>query len=345
LKASVFLGARHLEVREVPVPAVAPDGMLVKVMACGICGSDIRNFVAGLRGGVSEQTMGHEIAGIVEQTGGDVQDYLPGDRVAVAPDVSCGGCIYCRQGLVNLCQNHRMLGTHWPGGFAQYVYLPGEVLRHGMVSRIPGHLKYGAATLAEPLSSVIAAQENANVQLGETVVVIGDGPIGCMHVEIARARGASKVILVGLSRLRFAREFVPDLLIDAASQDPVKAVLTATEGLGADVIITALPVAAAQAQAVQMARKRGRVVLFGGLPKDKPHTTLDGNRIHYDEIVVMGAFSYTLETNRKAIAAIANGLIQPDRYITHVVGLDEIPEGIDAAQSGKAVKLVVDPWR
>ena len=130
MKAAVFEGPGRIEVREVADPRCDSDGILVRVKACGLCGSDVRNYRAGLRSGATEQIMGHEIAGIVEEAGPACSRFGVGDRVAVAPDVSCGRCHYCRLGLVNLCVAHRMIGTHWPGGFAQFhASERGEVLK------------------------------------------------------------------------------------------------------------------------------------------------------------------------------------------------------------------------
>lgn len=345
MKAAVFTGIETFQIRDLPIPRVEEDGMLVKVMACGLCGSDIRNFHIGLRADVKEQVIGHEIAGVVEETGIAVTAFKKGDRVAIAPDVSCGTCYYCARGLVNLCNAHRMVGTHWPGGFAQYIYLPRIILERGMVNKLCGNLGFYEATLAEPLSSVLAAQERANVQLGDTVVVIGDGPIGCMHLEVAKARGASKTIMAGLTRLESAEQFHPDYLINSGEEDPVQRVMELTEGLGADVIITANPVAKTQAQAVQMAKKRGRVLLFGGIPRANPEAMIDTNKVHYEEIMVMGAFSYNLATNRKAIQALTDGVITANKYVTMSVPLEGIMEGIAAAEAGKALKVVIDPWK
>jgi L-iditol 2-dehydrogenase len=212
-----------------------------------------------------------------------------------------------------------------------------------MVHPVPAGLDLDQAAISEPASSVIAAQENAGVGLGDTVLVIGDGPIGCLHVEIARARGAARVILAGLARIEEARRFAPDLLIDAGKQDTVQEVLSATQGLGADVAIVANPVASTQAQAVRAVRRRGRVVLFGGLPKSQPETTLDANLIHYGELVVMGAFSYPAWVHEKALATIAAGLIHPDRYFDLTVSLDDIGRGFRAAAEGRALKVLVKP--
>jgi L-iditol 2-dehydrogenase len=343
MKAAVFEGPERMVVREVPLAPCGPDDVIVQVHACGICGSDVRTYRAGLRAEVGPQILGHELGGVVIEAGARVTRLAIGDRVAVAPDVSCGSCFYCRRGLVNLCLEHRMVGTHWPGGFAQYVHLPQVVLERGMVHRVPDGLGLDEATLAEPASSVIAAQENAGVGLGDTVLVIGDGPIGCLHVEIARARGAARVMVAGLARLAEARRFAPDLLIDAGKEDTVLKVLAATGGLGADVAIVANPIAATQAQAVRAVRRRGRVVLFGGLPRSAPETTLDSNLIHYGEIVVMGAFSYPGWVHEQALATIAAGRIHPDRYFDLVVPLDEVERGFRAAADGLALKVLVKP--
>jgi L-iditol 2-dehydrogenase len=345
MKAAIFEDIEKIRVEDVPVPACDADGILVNVKACGLCGGDIRNYHNGLKGGVTNQIMGHEIAGVVEEVGRDAARFTVGDRVAIAPDVSCGQCYYCRRGLVNLCLDHKMLGTHWPGGFAQFVHLPKVVLERGMVHHMPEGLSFQDATLAEPASSVLAAQHNAGVGLGDTVLIIGDGPIGCLHLEVARSRGASTVIMAGLTRLDIAKNFEPEYLIDAGSQDTVQEVLNITAGLGADVAILANPVVKTQEQGIESVRKRGTVVLFGGVPKNQPMTTLNSNLIHYNELTVMGAFSYPAYINEMALRVIHAGQITASKYITKVVSLENmVTEGIAAAEAGKALKVVIDPW-
>lgn len=344
MRAAVFEGIENMVVRELPVPQCEDEGMLVKVETCCICGGDIRNYHTGLRYGVDKQIMGHEIAGCVEETGSRITRFKVGDKVAVAPDVSCGECYYCKRGLVNLCVNHKMLGTNWPGGFAQYVYLPPAVMSRGFVEHVPSHLDFNEAAMAEPASSVIACQENINVGLGDTVVIIGDGPIGCLHIEVARARGASKIIMSGLTRLASVPQFKPDHIINSAEQNPVEEVLKLTNGLGADIVICAAPVISIQEQAVEMVRKRGKVVLFGGVNKNNPMTTLNSNLIHYNEITVVGAFSYPATGLYKAVNLIAEGKISAGKYVTKTVKLDEIPEGIAYAEQGKALRVAVKPW-
>ena len=344
MKAAVFEGIEKMVLREVPVPECEEGGMLVKVEACCICGGDMRNFHTGLRYGIEKQIMGHEIAGEVEETGRLVTAFKVGDKVAIAPDVSCGECYYCKRGLVNLCTNHKMLGTNWAGGFAQYIYLPAFVLSRGFVEHVPEGLSFEEAAMAEPASSVIACQEYNNVSLGDTVVIIGDGPIGCMHIEVARARGASKIIMVGLSRLESVPQFKPDHIINSATQNPVEEVMKLTGGLGADIVICAAPVTSIHEQGVEMVRKRGKVVIFGGVNKNNPMTSLNSNLIHYNEITVVGAFSYPSTGLFKAVKMIGEGKISAKKYVTKAVKLDEIPEGIAFAEQGKALRVVVKPW-
>ncbi|MDR1613403.1 MAG: alcohol dehydrogenase catalytic domain-containing protein [Planctomycetota bacterium] len=346
MKAAVFIEPGRIEVRDVPLAPCGPDDIIVKIHACGICGSDVRNFRAGLRRnaqGITSQIMGHEFTGVVSETGANVTRYRIGDPVAAAPDVSCGRCWYCRRGLANLCDYHRMLGVDWPGGFAEYAQLPAEVLERGMIHHVPDGLSLDDAAMSEPAASVIAAQENAGVGLGDTILILGDGPIGCLHLEVARARGASRVFMSGALRLRAAEAFGPDLLMDGRREDVVRKVREATGGLGVDFAVCANPVAATQEQGVQAVRKRGTVILFGGLPKDKPRTTLDSNRIHYGEIRVVGAFSYPAPIHLKALAAIRDGVITPSKYITLILPLDETVRGFAAAVAGEALKVLIKP--
>jgi L-iditol 2-dehydrogenase len=290
MKAAVFKDIENMVVEQRPIPECPHGGMLVKVHACGICGGDIRNYHNGLRGGVTNQIMGHEIAGEVVEVGEGITRFRVGDRVALAPDISCGDCWYCKRGLVNLCTSHRMLGTHLPGGYAQYLALPPDVMKRGFVELIPDGISYEHAAFAETAAGVIACQEYNNISLGDKVVIIGDGPVGCLHLEVARARGAN-VIMVGIDKLKLAESFKPDYLFNNKDPELVTAkIKEITGGIGADIVILAVPTVAPQQQALDMVRKRGRIVIYGGTPKTAEMTTLNSNTIHYNEITVVGAF-------------------------------------------------------
>lgn len=345
MKAAVFEGIENIAVREVPVPICENDGILVKVEACGICGGDVRNYHNGLKDGIQSQIMGHEIGGMVVETGASVSRFKAGDVVATCPDVSCGQCYYCKRGLVNLCVDHKMLGTHWPGGFAEYVYLPAAVLTRGFVEPVPQGMSFEHAAFAEKASAVIACQELNNVSLGDTVVIIGDGPVGCLHVEVARARGASRIIVVGLDKLAFVEQFRPDhIFSNGDPQKVVDEVMKITGGIGADIVICAVPTIRPQQQALEMTRKRGRMIIYGGVPKNNRMTSLDSNLIHYNEISVIGAFSYPATGLQKALQFIHEKRISVDKYITRRVALDGIVAGMKAIEKGEALNVMVRPW-
>jgi len=345
MRCAVFVDVERMELMERPIPDCPKDGLLVKVHACGICGGDVRNYHNGLKGGVKNQIMGHEIAGEIVEADASVARFKVGDRIALAPDVSCGTCWYCRRGLVNLCQNHRMLGTHFPGGYAQYIALDRDVLSHGFVEKIPEGMLYDHAAFAETASAVVACQARMNVSLGDTVLIIGDGPVGCLHIEVARARGAGKVLLAGMDKLALAERFSPDLLLDNRNPEQVAAsVLQVTDGIGADLVICAVPSVLPQQQALELCRKRGWVVIYGGVPKSTEMTTLNSNLIHYNELNLTGAFSYPPTALADALRAIAAGQIDAQKYISCRVPLHQVTWGMDLVRRGEALKVIVDPW-
>ncbi len=344
MKAAYVTGPMQIELRETPIPQVSEDGILMAVKACGVCGSDLRRWREGAYAGSEELIAGHEISGMVTAVGARVKDYSVGEHLAVAPDVHCGKCYYCEHGLYNLCDHLHLVGITpgYNGGFAETLVLTAEILGGGIVHRVPKTLSFVQAALAEPLSSVLASHETAGTTLGDMVVVMGAGPIGCLHIAVARARGA-RVILSEPSEVRrqIAERFGPALIVDPMSQNLVEEVRRATGGRGADIAICANPVAATHTQAVELVRKRGKVILFGGLPKASPMTTLDGNRLHYNEIQVIGTFSYHPSYHALALETIARGLINSDQIITHTFPLDEIDRAFQTAASGEALKVMV----
>lgn len=345
MDCAVFRSVGCMELERRPIPECPEDGLLLKVQACGICGGDVRNFHNGLKDGITNQIMGHEISGEVVEVGKRETRFQIGDALALAPDVSCGECWYCRRGLVNLCERHRMLGTHFPGGYAQYIALPGEVLAHGFVELIPVGMKWEYAAFAETASAVLACQKRIGVGLGDRVLIIGDGPVGCLHTEVAHARGAAKVMMAGLDRLDFARSFGVDLLMDNRNPDQVAyMVKEATGGIGADYVICAVPSVRVQQQALELCRKRGMVVIYGGVPRSDEQTRLNSNLIHYNEITVTGSFSYPATGLREALDAIDSGKINAQAYISRVIPLKDVLEGMELVRSGAALKVILNPW-
>ena len=345
MKTACLVAERTIEIRDVPDPVCPDDGLILAVKACGICGSDIRRWKEGPPQGISSITPGHELSGIVVETGANVEKFAVGDRLAVAPDVHCGHCYYCRRGMYNLCDNLKFLGITpgYPGGFAEKMAISGQVLANGIVHRMPNSLAFSEGAFAEPCCSVLACHNRAGTTLGDTIVVMGAGPIGCLHIVVAKARGA-RVIVSEPVRLRreMAEKFAPDFVIDPSNQDLSTLVKNATAGTGADIVICANPVAGTQTQAVEIVRKGGKVILFGGLPKANPMTTLDGNRIHYNEIEVIGSFSYHPTVHELALRLLANKIIPAERFITHTFKLDETGKAFETAGERQALKVIIE---
>jgi L-iditol 2-dehydrogenase len=343
MKAAYLVGVRTVELRSVPDPAVPDDGVVVQVKACGLCGSDLRRWKEGPPPG-AEILPGHEIGGVVVGVGSRVTGYTVGDHLAVAPDIHCGVCYFCQRGQYNLCDNLRFLGTTpgYLGGFAEYCVLDGNVLANGVVHRMPAGLSFVQGALAEPCSSVLAAHDKAGTKLGDTILVMGGGPIGCLHVQVAKARGARVIVSdPNLPRRESALHFGAEVVLDSHNDDVVAAVRGMTGGLGVDIVVCANPVAATQTQAVAAVRKGGRIILFGGLPKANPMVTLDANRIHYGEIAVVGAFSYHHTDHARALELLSRNVISTD-VVSHFFPLAEVGAAFATADQNKsALKVMI----
>jgi L-iditol 2-dehydrogenase len=345
MKAAVYLDKDKMEVREVPTPKPDADSILVKVRACAVCGSDIRIFHHGNSRVKPPQILGHEAAGEVVEAGANVTRFKKGDRVAIGADVPCGECPFCEAGIGNNCQINYAMGYQFAGSFAEYVLLNKTVVNYGPVHKIPGNLGFDEAALAEPLACVLNAVELTNIRLGDTVAIIGAGPIGCMIIPIAYMSGASKVIVVQRSRPRLenARKFNADAYICSSEEDAISRVLEETGGLGADVIFTANPSPQSHADSLKMAKNRARINFFGGLPAGST-VTLDTNIIHYKELIVCGAHGSLPRHHQQALDLIAAGRPDIKPFISHHFALDDINEAFATAEGHKGMRVVVQPW-
>ena len=346
MKAGVVTGLEQIEVKEVPIPRIDANGVLVKVQACAVCGSDLRIFRSGNNRVNFPAIIGHEISGEVIEVGKNITKLEIGDRVAIGADVPCGECRFCEAGIGNNCQINYAMGYQFQGGFAQYIPLNKTVMNYGPVHKIPDQMSYEEAALAEPLGCVLNALELAPVQLGDTVVVIGAGAIGCMMSNVIKQMGASKLILVQRSkpRLEMAKKIVnADVFVCSSEENAIKAVMRETDGLGADVVITSNPSPEAQANALLMAKNRARISFFGGLPKTEENVTLNTNVIHYKELMITGAHGAMPIHHLKAIELIASGMIDVKPFISKTFPLDELKEAIAYAESRQGMRVVVKP--
>ena len=346
MNAVVVRAPMDFGVEEVPRPDVPDAGLLLEVLACGLCGSDLRTLRGGHRKVTLPWIIGHETCGQVAAVGPDYHGpWEMGDLLAVGPVVYCGYCDFCLNGQYELCENYREIAQAWPGGFAEYMAIPPEALELGTIHAVPQGLDPAYAGISEPIASCVNAQERGRVELGNTVAIIGAGPIGCIHTSLARARGAGKVFVADVvgEKLRLAETFEPDAAINARECDLVDEVRRLTDGKGADVIITATPAPIAVVQAVQMARKGGRILVFGGLPKDDCTPDVDINTIHYNALHMIGTTTFAPRHQRIALQLLASGRVPGDKLVTHRFPLSEFVKGATLALEGQTLKAVFLP--
>ena len=328
MQAALMYGPNDIRVEEIEKPKCPEGGFVLKVMAVGLCGSDIRNLTTDSKSGKYPHIYGHEITGIIDEISPSCTEYKVGDRLYIYPADHCMQCEPCRTGHSEMCEN---LGNNLdrPGGFAQYyTVLPRQIARD-VIYRIPNGISYDRASLGEPLSSVYACQENINVGFGDIIVIIGAGPIGCFHAKLAKLRGAKKVIMIEINdnRLETAKQFGVDHTINSLNEDPIDAVRKLTNGKGADKVISANPSTQAQAQAIFMAKRTGIVVFFGGVAKGAL-TELDTNYIHYNGLWIYGHYGSNSMQVQKSFELAISDEFEAEKFITHILPLSEINKGI-----------------
>jgi len=342
MKAAVLKHPEELSVEETAIPVPGDNEILLNIKACAICGTDVKVFHHGHKHIVFPRITGHEVSGTISAVGKNIKEYSNGDRVAIAPAIPCGRCYYCRKGYQSMCDNLKAIGYHYDGGFAEYMLVPEDAVRNGCVNRIPGNVSFEEASIAEPLACVINGQSLSRVETGDTVLILGAGPIGCFHAEFAATTGAGKVILADISpeRIKMA-EFTGSSLVDMSKNDIRKVVAEMTGGRMADRVIVAVGASQPQEQALELVAKRGSINYFGGLPKEKPFINFNSNLLHYGEFFVTGTHGSNPMHNRIALDLISSGRINARRYITHTYSLENIKEGLRKAENKEGLKIII----
>ena len=347
MKVVRFHAPGDVRIEEAPIPQISADEVLLRVRNCSTCGTDVKIFHNGHQNLTPPRVMGHELAGEVAEVGANVTGWQVGDRAQVIAAIPCGECYECGKGWMAVCENQTSIGYQYDGGFAEDMVVPHAVLKVDGLNRIPDGVGFDEASVAEPFACAINAQELLGIEPGDTVVVFGAGPIGCIHTRIARGvHQAGRVILVDVNagRLAMSAEAVhPDVTIDASTTDVVAEVMRLTGGRGADVVITATAANVTQEQAIAMAARNGRISFFGGLPKTNPTITCDSNLVHYRQLHIHGANGSAPEHNRKALEYIASGLVPVKDLITVRLPLERALEAFDIVAAGEAIKVTIEP--
>ncbi len=345
MKAFVYEKAGVSRLQDFPKPRAGKGSAIVRVLSCSVCGTDLRAWQHGNERITPPRITGHELCGEMVEVGGDLGGFAVGDRISLAPAIGCGTCYPCRRGYTNLCDNLQTIGFQFDGGFAEYMEVPAVAFAGGYVYHTPKTVSDDEAALAEPIACVVNGQEFLHIGEGDTVAIFGSGFIGCMHAELARMKGAKRVIMIepNESRALAAHSLIPFASLIVSSKTDLHArVKELTEGNGADVVVTACPVGQAQVDAIALSAKRGRICLFGGLAKE---TTgfLDSNAIHYKELSVHGVHASTAKQNKDVMEWIAAGKLEVRKYITKVYPLSDIEQAFHDLQSQSVFKAVVKP--
>lgn len=348
MRAAVFLGPHEMELRDLPRPEPGPGEVLLKIAACAVCGTDLRIYNGGkTRGVYPPRVLGHEIAGQVVAIGREAQELTGleiGQRVATPPGIPCLTCRYCNTGHENLCQRRVALGYRFDGGFAEYMLVPAIGVERGILFPLPDSLSDDEAALAEPLACVVNGHRKSQVQLNDVVLIVGTGPIGLMHLQLATMCGARKVLVSepNEGRRRLAGELGASRTIDPTAEDLAAVVAEETDGDGADVVVAAIGVPQLVNQLLTVTRPGGRVNLFAGY-SGTGETTIHANLIHYGELIVTGTSACTREDFRHALQLLAGGQFKAAPLVTHRFPLHEIEQAFETTRSGAGLRVVVRP--
>jgi L-iditol 2-dehydrogenase len=342
MKAAMLYGIKDLRVEDVEVPSVEAGEVLVKVEAATTCGTDLKIFQRGYVEKIIKlpTVFGHEWAGEVVEVGQGLDWPVKGMRVRAGNSAPCLHCTMCQKGKYNLCENMIWL---W-GAYAEYIKVPAHTVLVNM-QEIPSHVSYEEAAITEPLACVLHGVEEARVKLGDSVAIIGAGPIGLLHLLTVKKLGVEKAIMIDLvdERLDFARKIGADETINGGRENTVERVKQLTNGYGADVVIEAIGLPATWEQALRLARKGGTVLEFGGCPPGT-EVRVSTEMLHYGELTVLGAFHTTPLHFRKALNLIARRTIDVRPLVTRKMKLEEIKQAFEILSTSKSeIKIAITP--
>ena len=325
--ASIYKGRKNIEIKDIPKPEIGDNEVLLKVKACSICGTDRKIYEYGhfKIKEKNEQILGHEISGVIEEVGKKVDYYEKGMRIALAPNVGCGFCEVCRKGLEQLCLDYSAFGISWPGGFAEYVKIPEIAVKHGNLVEIPPSLSYEEAALVEPLSCCYNAYESLNVRPGESLLIFGAGPMGILHLILNKHLGIGMTIMVDIDekRLELSQGFGADHLIKSDSEIK-ETIMSLTNGIGVDNIITAASVPEIQEEALELVAINGKINFFAGLPVGKEEIKLNSNIIHYKQLKITGTTGASLKQFKQTVKISQNAGCNLKKIITKKIGIKEL---------------------
>jgi L-iditol 2-dehydrogenase len=346
MQAAVYRGVNDVRLETVPVPAIGPGELLIRVKACGICGTDLKKIATGSHS--APRIFGHETAGDIAAVGEGVKQFRPGDRVVIFHHIPCGDCFYCRTKTFAQCETYKKVGCTAGfepsgGGFAEYVRVMDWIVEQGTV-RIPDGVSYEQACFLEPVNTCIKGVERLRIQPGETVLTIGQGPIGILLSVLAQRAGATVVTSdLYAQRLTIASTFGLNNAIDASRAHTVEEVRRKTEGRGADAAILAVGGNGLIRTAVDAVRPGGRILLFAQTARGE--ATIDPASICVDEKTLLGSYSASIELQQESVQFVMGRDMNLERLISHRFPLSRAVEALTLAAHPQAdsMKIVIQP--
>jgi L-iditol 2-dehydrogenase len=338
MKVARYYSATDIRLEDAPLPTIGPGELLVRVAACGVCGSDVMDWYTLKK---APAVLGHEPAGDVAAVGDGVTAFKPGDRVFMHHHVPCFVCHYCRRGFYSNCQTFRE--THLdPGGFAEYVRVPALNVERD-VFKIPDSMSYDVATFIEPVGTIIRGVERARLRQGDTVAIVGAGMTGLLFTQLARLWGGTHITVLDLQdwRLDYARRMGADRVANPAKEDAVAAVKDMTDGRGADVVFVCAASVPAMEQAMRLAARGGTVLVFAP-PPPEARLAISPHDILFYELTITGTYSTVPGETRLALDLLRDGRVKVEELITHRFGLADVKRALDMTREAKeSLKVII----
>ena len=338
MKASVCYKQNDLRTEDLPIPEISDNEVLIKMLACGLCGTDIQK----IRGDtVNKPTvLGHEVVGEIVKKGKNVSKFEIGDRVITAIHVPCFTCHYCNKGHYTICEQFRTNNID-PGGFAEFIRIPELHLNH-LTHKVSNNVTDEEATLIEPIACCLHGLKQADIRPNDSVLIMGAGTIGILHAQLAKIKGANKVIVSDMSKFKLQKALNVgcDYAINIKEKNIIDEVNKITDGQGVDVIVIAAGVSSLVADAVNMVRRAGKIIVFSGFDKNKL-VTIDVSRFFKDEISIIGTYSVTPYEFPEALDLLEKRKLNTKEMITHVYPLNKLSETIDISTNPEQPVLKV----
>jgi L-iditol 2-dehydrogenase len=334
MKAAVLYASRDMRISNVDTPETKSNEILIRVKAASICGTDIHFYTGELKGD-TPRILGHDFSGVVEVIGKDVQDFSVGDRVITEMVRYCGDCYYCKTGHYHLCDNGAYMGFDIDGAFAEYIAAPVK-----NAYKVPDNVSFEEASIMEPVALALHVMDFAQPRIGDVMAVIGQGPVGLIHTQIAKLCGMKVVAIEPeLRRARLAKDFGADYVINPETGNVKDVISKATDGLGVDCSVEAVGLQKTVDETMEITKKGGKVIIVGA------REGLRGPPIEYEDIAWYGVSDGGTCKYPVALSLVSNGKVNVKKLITHEISLEKLPQTMDLLANGKlaAIKVIVKP--